>query len=182
MVTLDSIQKNYPAISKAAGEFLSKLSGTGVARDIALASEMAGLMLLRASSADLSQIPSGMGILGAVPDEAAQTLTRFVVGFAVINGLDPKTMDFTAIPADVKHYLPELTRFEKMFYEICAKHQIEREFFPFTAAAAAGKLVLAGKQLGLLDANVGLAMLLFHIAAGNKTVPYPPGEIGTKPG
>jgi hypothetical protein len=35
------------------------------------------------------------------------------------------------------------------------------------------KLILAGNQLQLLDAKIGLAMALFHIVAGSKTAPYP---------
>ena len=59
------------------------------------------------------------------------------------------------------------------FYEICKKYGVETKFYPFIAAASAGKLVLAGNKLKLLEPKIGLAILLFHIAAGSKTVPYP---------
>jgi len=173
MEILDSVQKHYPMINNAAGDFLTKLTGTDIKKDIAVSAELAGLMLLRASSADLLKIPSGAGIIGAVPDNTFHTLTRFVLSMASSNGLSPKDADVAAIPADARGYLPELIQFEAPFYEICKGYGIAKEFFPFTAAASAVKLVLAGKQLGLLDARVGLAMVLFHLAAGSKTVPYP---------
>jgi hypothetical protein len=179
---LDAVQQNYAIINNAAGEYLTKLTGTSITKDIALAAEMAGLMLLRASSADFVTIPAGTGILGAIPDNEAHTLTRFVFSLISSNGLNPKEIDFAAIPVDVKKYLPELIRFEEPFYEICQKHGIEKKFFPFTAAASAVKLVLASNKLGLLKPKTGLAILLFHIAAGSKTVPYSlPGEPQDKP-
>jgi hypothetical protein len=181
MNILESVQKNYPAINNAAGEFLTKLTGVDIKKDIILAAEMAGLMLLRASPANQKQIGPGTVVLGAVPDEQYQTMNHFVFSFAASNRLNPKEMDISAIPADAKNYLPELTRFEKPFYEVCNKHGIENALFPFTAAAAAGKLVLAGNELKLLEPKVGLAILVFHIIAGSKTFPYPvPAEYPQK--
>lgn len=173
MALFDSIQKNYPAINNAAGDFLAKLTGTNLITDITLSAEMAGLMLLRVSSVNEQKIAPGTVVLGAIPDDASQMLNRFVYGFAPSNGLNPKEMDVAGIPADAKSYLPELTRYEQPFYDCCHKQGLERELFPFTAAASAGKLVLAGNQLGILNAKIGLALLLFHTVAGSKTFPYP---------
>ena len=172
MDILQSVQQHYPTINAAAGELLTKLSGTGVGKDIALAAGLAGLTLLRESAVDLANIPPGVGVLGAVPDEASQNLSRFVFGFAKLNGLDPNQLDFDGIPVDLKRPQLDLIQYEQPFLAVCQKHGIHKELIPFTAAAAAGKLVGAGHQLGLLKPAIGLAMVLFHIAAGSKTVPH----------
>ena len=52
MDILDAVQKSYPSINKAAGEFLFKLSGTGITRDLALSAELAGLMLEQKNTED----------------------------------------------------------------------------------------------------------------------------------
>lgn len=173
MDPLDAVQKHYPLVGKAAGEFLTRLTRNNITKDIVLSAEMAGLMLLRASAVDLQRFRPGMGVLGAVPDTVYRSLIRFTLSFAASNGLDPKDQDFAAIPNGAKAYLPELTQFEIPFYETCRRRGVEEHLFPYIAATAAGKLVLAGNQLGLLSAKAGLAMVLFHIAAGSKTVPYP---------
>jgi hypothetical protein len=173
MDILNSVQKNFAAIHIASGEYLTKLTCKDFKKDLSLAAEMAGLMLLRASPANDLKIASGTAILGAIPDDVSITLTRFVFGYAQSNGLNPGDLNIAGIPADAKNYLPELTQFEQPLYDVCQKHGIEKDLFPFTAAASAGKLVLAGDKLGLLKANIGLALLLYHIAAGSKTFPYP---------
>jgi hypothetical protein len=160
-------------INAAAGEYLTKLSLTGIEKDIVIAAEMAGLMMLRNSTADLSNVVSGMGILGAIPDETARTMNRFVFSWAMSNGLNPKDVDFAAIPAESKAYLKELTRFEAPLIAICKRHEIEPELRAYVAAAAAMKLVAAGKMLGLLEPKIGQAMVMFHVVAGSKTMPYP---------
>jgi len=174
MDILASVQKNYPAIHTAAGEFLGKLTGSNITTDICLAGEMAGLMLLRSSKADLRNIPPGTVILGAIADDVQQAMHRFVFGMAMSNGLNPKEVDFAAMSADAKKYLPQLTQFEKPFRDTCDNYGIVSELFPFIAVAAGVKLVLAGNQLKLLSPKIGLAMLFFHIIAGSKTAPYPP--------
>jgi hypothetical protein len=173
MKILASVQKNYPAINAAAVEFVGKLTGNNIVIDLCLSAEMAGLMLLRGSKAELQGISPGTVILGAVSDDAMQTLNQFVFRLAMSSGLNPKEADFAAMSADSKEYLPQLAQFQKPFLDTCEKHGIAIELFPFVAAAAGVKLMLAGNQLKLLSPKIGFAMLLFHIIAGSKTAPYP---------
>jgi hypothetical protein len=176
MDVLDAVQLRYPLINKAAGEFLCKLSLAGLNKDIMLAAEMAGLLMLRESSANIQKIKPGTCILGAIADEAYQTMNRFLCGWAISNGLNPKAINIEGIPADARRYLPELSQFEQPFYAICQVHGIEYDHFPFVAATSAMKLVAAGEKLKMLDPGIGQAMVHFHVIAGSKTVPYPPTE------
>jgi hypothetical protein len=177
MTILASVESSFPVINKAAGDFLGKLTGTDITKDIALSAGMAGLMLLRSHPASCREAAPGTVILGAIPDDAYQTLSHFVCDFALSNGLNPKDVECESIPPSAKDYLPELTQFEQPFYEVCKMNSIHRDLFPFVAAAAAGKLVLAGNQLRLLNPRIGLAILFFHIAAGSKTCPHPPPSL-----
>jgi hypothetical protein len=172
MTVLEAIQKNFPAINKTAGDFLGKLTGTNIQKDIALAAEMAGLMMLRETSCDLTQMPPGSVVLGAISDDAQLTMNRFIGAWAMMNHLMPlKT--FPPLPEEIKKYLPEVTRLEKPFTELCQRDGIDRTLFPFVAACAAMKLVLAGKSMNMLDDQLGQAIAMFHVISGCKTVPYP---------
>jgi hypothetical protein len=171
MDILKSVQKDYAIINKAAGEFLYKLSGNNIKKDITLAAEMSGLKLLRTSKVDLSQVAPGVILLGAIPDETYKIMDRFIMGWAVSNWINPLGVGKVNIPDDVKDYLPEVTQLEIPFADICEQNSINNEYYPFVAASAALKLVLAGKKMKLLDAKIGLAMVMYHIISGSKTVP-----------
>ncbi len=168
---LSSIQKDYAIIDKVAAECLGKLTGTNITKDIALSAEIAGLMLLRTSQVDLSTLPPGNVILGVISYDTYEQIQRFIVGWAVSNGLDSKEIAKVKIPDSVKNYIPEVTQFEHAFYEICRSHGIKAEYYPFIAISTAMKLVLAGEKMGLLNAKVGQAIVLYHIICGSKTVP-----------
>jgi len=170
---LQSVQANYPAIDKAAGVFLQKLTGTDISRDITLAAEMSGLALLRQGTADVSKMPPGMAVLGAVPDDALETLQKFVVGWAASNRIDFRMANPAGLPKDKTAYLPELTKFELPFRTICLEQGIAPGLIPFVAATSALKLVLAGNQLKLIDISTALAIVMFHVVAGAKMVPHP---------
>jgi hypothetical protein len=175
MTILESVQRNFPAIDRAARPFMLKLSMTGIQTDIALAAEMAGLALLRTSAADLSKVPAGTVILGAVPDAVFATVNRFIFGWSKLNGLPAPTAEtFESLLAEAKAYHPELTRFEKPFDDVCAEHTIARELRPFVAATTALLLVVSGQKLSILDPKIGLAMVAYHFVSGCKTMPYPP--------
>jgi len=171
---LDSVQESFPAIDKAARAFIFKLSMSGVQTDIELASEMAGLSLLRSGTADLSQYPAGAGILGAVPEDRALALNQFMHIWAKLNGLVPPTpADFTSQKVTLGNYHPEVTKFEEAFQQICTEHKIASELRPFVAATTALLLVLSGEKLKLLDAKLGQAIAQYHVICGCKTVPFP---------
>jgi len=176
MTLLDSVQKDYATIDQAAGEFLHKLSGNNLQRDIVLAAEMAGLQLLRAAAVDLSKFNPGSIILGAISDQTYEQLQRFVFGWALSNGLNPEDAGDFEIPDDITNYIPEITQLESSFNSICEQNSITKEHYPFVAASSALKLVLAGENLKLLDAKLGLAITMYHLIAGGKTVPNHPNS------
>ncbi len=169
---LRSIQKDYAIIDKVANEFLPKLTGSDIRKDIMLAAEMCGLKLIRASKVDLSKIPAGTPVLGLVPDETYDTLEHFIMSWAQSNGLPPDSTS-SDIPKDSMAYLPEVVQYESAFDTLCKQNGIDAKYVTFMAATAALKLVAAGAKLKLVDASAGLSTIIYHIIAGSKTVPYP---------
>ncbi len=168
---LKSVQKDYPVINKTAGEFLYKLSGNNIKKDVILAAEMSGLKLLRAANVDVSKMTPGVILLGAIPDETYDLMQRFVFEWAMSNWINPLNLGKVKIPDDVTNYLPEVVQLETSFENICQQNAIKVEYYPFVAASSALKLVAAGKKMKLLDARIGLAMTMYHIISGSKTVP-----------
>jgi hypothetical protein len=69
--------------------------------------------------------------------------------------------------------LPELTKFEKGFCEICQTVGIKIEYYPFVAISSAMRLVLVGDKMKLLNGKSGRAIVHYHVICGSKTVPYP---------
>lgn len=176
MILLDSIQKDYALIDQAAAEFLSTLPGENFTRVIALAAEIAGLQLLRATAIDLAQFPPGGVLLDAVPDESYEQMQQFVYGWTMSNGLGDTGE--AEVPAEATAYLPEVAQHERTFRAICQRHSLPAEYYPYVAAVTALKLVLAGERLKLLEPNVGLMTMVYHVIVGSKTAPYPAGTEG----
>ena len=168
---LDVVEKEYSTISKAANEFLPTLTGKDIKTDISLAGEMAGLKLLRATGFDHSKIEAGTAILGVIPDEALDLMSSFLSGWANSNALADGEMEEGDLPEDVTPYLPEVVTYEAAFDQICRQNNIHAELVPFVAASAALKLVASGKKLNVLDSQIGLSMVMYHIISGSKTVP-----------
>jgi hypothetical protein len=174
MNLLELIQRDYLLIDKAGTEFVNSLSGNNIKRDITLAAEMAGLQLLRATRVDFSKSNPGTILLGAISDETFSQMWRFISVWVSSNGLNRKSLDAGFnLPDSDSNYLPEITQLETSFEEICHKNNIKLECYPFVAATAAMRLVLAGNELKLLDQKIGIDMVFYHIIAGSKTVPYP---------
>jgi hypothetical protein len=174
MGLLASIEKEYAIIDKTAGKYLYKLTCDNIVKDIILSAEIAGLKLLRANTTnDLSKIDPGIILLGAVPDDAYDLIYQFIYGWVISNGLNPKNLDKAKLSADLTRYLPEVSQFELPFDEICQENNIKVDYHPYVATSSALELVSAGKKMKLLDPKVGLAMMMYHINASSKTVPYP---------
>jgi len=173
---LASIQQDYAIINKAAGEFLGMLTGTNIAKDIALSAEIGGLMLLRASKVDLSKYQGGNVLLGVIADDIYKQIDRFIFGWATTNGLDTTEIskeEFSNSLKEYSDYFPELTKFENGFYEVCRVNGIKTEYYPFVAISSAMRLVLTGEKMKLLNGKIGRAIVHYHVICGSKTVPYP---------
>lgn len=173
---LASIQKDYAIINKAAIEFLKKLTGTSIAKDIALSAEMGGLMLLRASKVEVSKYQGGNVLLGAIPDDIYKQIDRFIIGWAATNGLDTTEISKEEFSNSLKghsDYFPELTKYENGFYEVCRANGIKTAYYPFVAISSAMNLVLTGEKMKLLNGKTGRAIVHYHVICGSKKVPYP---------
>jgi len=166
------IEVSFPAINAASDELLELLPRESIIAAIASAAELAGLLMLRATPVDLSKFSAGSTLLGAVSDESGIAIAQFVMGYVAGNGLNPKDVDYDALTAELQTYQKDLTRLEPTFAAICEKHNLAGQLRPFAAAAAGGKVVLAGNATQILKPSIGLALLMYHIAAGCKTVPY----------
>ena len=114
-----------------------------------------------------------MVLLGAIPDETYQVMESFVVGWAKLNHISTFMVFKPKIPNDMLYYIPQLTQFEDRFTQVCNANAVKAEHYPFVATTAALTFVYAAKKLGFLNPKLGLALILYHINAASKTVPYP---------
>ncbi len=171
MDVLESVRENLLVIDKAAGEFLVKLSMTGVRTDIMLAAEMAGLMLLRQTGVDFDHLRPGAELRGAVGKEAHEMIRQFVLEWAELTRLS-EGVEQIVVPGGYKKYRKELGKYEEGLYAACRANGIVREHLPFVAVTTAMKLVGAGRKLNVMSVEEGLGMVLFHVSLGSKTVPW----------
>jgi len=172
MSLLESIQKDFASISETAGLFLKELPGNDIKKDVILAAELAGLLLQRGSDVDLSKLEPGNVVLGAIDDETYELMHRFLFAAAQSGGLDPTGLFKPELPEDIDVYYPEITEYETRLYSICKDQDVKPEYYPFISAFTAIRLIMAGAELEIMEPGAGLAMTLYHINAGSKTVPY----------
>jgi hypothetical protein len=91
MDTLRQIEKDFQEISEAAKKFINEhLEKKNIMYDMALCSELSGLMLLRAANKDISEYPPGTVIPGLIQEEEYEILNKFMMGFANSNKLNTK--------------------------------------------------------------------------------------------
>jgi hypothetical protein len=185
-MTAPDITKHYATVNVAANVFLNCLGPSftdtpngHIETDIAGASSIAGLMLLRATGIDLMKYEPGTVILTDV-HEAQAELLRFIRNVAYSMGLEFKTGWDMPVPKEHKPLFSTLQlmhKLERPFYEACSQTGVPKDCYPYVAALAAMKLVAAGEQMNLLDANIGKGLALYYIVAGSKTVPYPSASV-----
>ena len=130
--------------------------------------------MLRAAHYDLSGSTPGNMLLGVIEDEVMLEMQKFIFTWARSNGINPVGSEKINIPDDAKSYFPEVSSMEKKFDGYCKHHNLEIDYYPFVATSSSLKMVIAGDQMNILDANIGLSMTMYHIILGSKTVPYPP--------
>src|SRR5574340_1214515 len=121
MNIIELVETNYSSIDGAAIAFLGRLYGDNITKDISLSSEVCGLMLLRASQVNISELSPGSVVLGAVSDETYDLLQRFLFSWAVSQGLALPDSEDVNIPPEASMYLHEAARFEKILLEICGQ-------------------------------------------------------------
>ena len=181
-ITLQGIQSNSAKLDEASGYFLQCFgpifTGTPeghIVTDIAGASAIAGLMVLRSTGTDLSKREPGNVILGEEINQKQEPVLRYIAAIGHNMGVDPNA---DSNKEDIDENKPlfdtvELTqKLEESFYEACEKSDIQKLYYPIVAALTAMKLVGAGKDMGLLDPSIGKSIAMFYIVAGSKTVPH----------
>jgi hypothetical protein len=176
------ILEHYPALDQAADDVLDllctefmKKTGSHVETIISAAASLAGLSLLRSRSLDLRPYKPGT-VLVYDPGREMDEIRNFMVVAAEKAGLDPSDGWGQGIPEThkSKFSVSEMTRgTEKKFLAECDRHKLRRVFYPYVAVIAAVKFVYAADRTRRLDQNTGKALILYHVVAGAKTVPYP---------
>jgi hypothetical protein len=170
---LDDVRRVMPQIDKAASEVGRNLSRTGVLKDIALAAELAGLMLLRQANPKIPDLPPGTKVVGMTDPELLKPMNLFMASNAYHLGITQKDVESVSLPIEAVAYCADLGQYEPRFREICRSHDIRPQHLPFVAAFSAVKFVGGGAQIGIIDKKLGFALALYHLGAGCNTVPYP---------
>lgn len=180
IVTDEEISKNYEAISKVSTIFLKSFGPQftntpegHIQTDIAGASVIAGLLLLRETVPNLDKAEPGIVIISPV-HEGQQRLLDFMQ--RISHGMNLNSGTGWTNPIDDKYRplkdVPILAKeLEKPFVRACKSVQLDPKFWPYAAALTSMKLIFAGTQMKILDEGVGKSLAVFYMVAGSKTVP-----------
>lgn len=182
-MTFADIDRNFPLIEAATRLFLgnfglpysTKPQGH-IETDIASASSVAGLMLLRATGLDLTQAPPGAALVFEGIYEPQNQMLRFLVACAYNLGIEHESGWNTPVPPDHKPLFETLEMTQKLegpLYQACAQSGISKDYSAHVAALTALKLVVAGDKVKLIDINVGKSLISYYVVAGSRTIPYP---------
>jgi hypothetical protein len=181
-ITLQGIQSNSAKLDKASNCFLQcfgpEFTGTiegHIITDIAGASAIAGLMVLRSTGIDLGKHEPGNIILGEEINQKQEPVFRYITAIGYNMGVDQNAGNNKEAIDENKPVFDTIMltqKLEKPFYEACKKSGIQKLYYPIVAALTAMKLVGAGKDMGLLDAGIGTSIAMFYVVAGSKTIPH----------
>jgi len=182
-ITLQGIQSNSQRLDIVSNQFLQcfgpDFTGTPdghIATDIAGASSIAGLMILRSTGIDLTKHEPGNVILGEEINQKQEPVFRYITAIGMNMGVDPNSEINNGDLGKNKPLLEALDltkKLEKPFYLACEKSNLPRLYYPIAAALTAMKLVGAGKDMGILDPAIGKSIAMYYVVAGSKTVPHP---------
>jgi hypothetical protein len=174
-------QNEFIAFDKASQSFLQyfgpKFTNTPkghIQTDIAGASAIAGLMLLRKTTPNMDDIKPGSVMISDVYD-GQNYFQKFMMVGAKNAGLEIEHK-WKEPPPEHNPLLEteELTRkLEPLFYKVCKQQNVPEKHYPYVACLAAVKLIDAGEEMNILDPKVGMDIALYYLVAGSKTVPYP---------
>ncbi len=181
LITQQGVQENSMALQKTTNLFLSSFgpSFTGTPKghiitDIAGASAVTGLMILRSTNIDLSKYEAGTVLLGSGVDEKQVPVLSFISSICRTFGVAPNVESEKDVIDSSKPIFDtlELTkRLEKPFLDACTKANLNKLYYPIGAAGTALKLIEAGNSMSILDPSIGKQIALFYVIAGSKTVP-----------
>ena len=185
IVTREEINKRKDVLDAVASKTLhqfgsnfTQIPGGHIQTDIATASSIGGLIIFQENVDNLEKIiiegGTGNALLYEV-QEAWESLYRIMRTIALNYGIDPIKGWEGSIPEE--HYpiysCEEMTRkLAQDFYRICIEENLEKPFWKIAAVLVAVKLILAGRDLGILDEKVGKAIAGYYLLAGSKTIPF----------
>ena len=182
-ISLEGIQSNQKKLDQASSEFLQCFGPSftntpegHIATDIAGASSIAGLMILRSVGIDLSKHEPGTVILAEEINIKQGPVFNYVAAIGHNMGVNPqeKLSEGALEEHKPRFKTEELSKMlEKSFYRACEKHKVPSLYYPIAAALTAMKLVGAGKDMGMLDPKIGLHLVMYNVVAGSKTIPHP---------
>jgi hypothetical protein len=174
-------QTEFIAFDKASQEFLKcfgpKFTNTPkghIQTDIAGASSIAGLMLLRDINPNMDDIKPGSVMISEVY-EGQTYFQHFMIVGGNNMGLNISSK-WTEVPSRHNPLMntEELTRkLEPLFYEACKKYSVPKKHYSHAACLAAVKLISAGDEMKILDPKIGMDIAIYNLVSGSKTVPYP---------
>jgi len=164
--------KELKTLSLASEAFLKALPDNNIDRAIIIASEMAGLKLLRATYNKLHEHVSGHILIGAIPDARYNELYEFILKWSQFRGLETESLDQIQLSPNEKEYIKDITELEVPFDEICKTHNIGIDFHPFLASLTALQLTLTDSSTEKVSSRKHLATILYHISLASKTVPF----------
>jgi hypothetical protein len=179
------MEKNWPALQSVSSQLLSQFGGKftetpngHIQTDIAAAASLAGLMILQEIVPDLrgiiSQLKTGNAVISEVYESQDQVI-RFMAGVGSGNGIASSGW-LTSPPtgnAPLLAYEDMSLRLAPSFYEACELENLGKGYYKFAAALAAVRLIGAGRDLGILDTEIGVAIASYSLVAGSKTIPHP---------
>ena len=176
------LMKNQGIIGETSNDLMDlfgpKFTGTPkghIETDIAAAASLAGLLILRGKFPALPDLKPGTVFLSPM-DEEMNLIHMFMSGVCEALELDPRGGWNTDIPKDNMPLwkIPDMTRkIEKDTLDICNRHKLQKEFFPYAAVLTSMRLVSAGNKLRILDQNIGKALVAYHVCGGARTIPFP---------
>jgi hypothetical protein len=188
MASGEEIKKRWTVIQDVSLKILEQLGpkftntpAGHIQTDIAATGSLVGLMILQEAVpnpelAEFSKSADGPGnVLLSEVHEGQEEILRFMTGIALGNGLDPRGGWGEQIPQEHNPLMEcyEMTnRLAPPFYVACQNATLEREYYKYAAALAGIRLVNAGREMTILDPNVGKSLLFYYVVAGSKTIPY----------
>jgi len=185
-ITLQGIRTYSEQLDEASNHFLqcfgpafTETTDGHIATDIAGASAIAGLMILRSTGIGLdrlAKIEPGNVILGEEINQKQKPVLSYITAIASNMGVSPDSefdIDNLGQNKPLFDTLILTSKLEHPFCQACEKAKLPQLYYPIAAALTAMKLVGAGKDMDILDPIMGKNIAIYYTVAGSKTVPQP---------
>ena len=182
-ITLQGIRTYNEQLDAASNHFLqcfgpafTETTDGHIATDIAGASAIAGLMILRSTGIGLAKREPGNVILGEEINQKQKPVLGYITAIASNMGVSPDSAFDIDNLGQNKPFFDTLvltSKLEQSFCQACERAKLPQLYYPIAAALTAMKLVGAGKDMGILDPITGKNIAIYYTVAGSKTVPQP---------